>query len=102
MAEPKKGAGPRRKGSNSTPIPVRRNDKGGILIKEEELKVRAAGCPSAGCVCAFTFRDLVLLDGEGLCRSKMASGSVSSSGIRIQVAWDFFDTKQFRTERAFF
>jgi Ca2+-binding EF-hand superfamily protein len=35
----KKAAAPRRKGSNQTPIPVRRNEKGGILIKEEELKV---------------------------------------------------------------
>merc|ERR1712224_984915 len=33
------GGQPRRKLSNSTPVPVRRNDKGGILIKEEELKV---------------------------------------------------------------
>merc|ERR1719408_1101860 len=39
MADAGKKAQPRRKLSNSTPVPVRRNDKGGILIKEEELKV---------------------------------------------------------------
>merc|ERR1719337_75613 len=40
MADAGKKAPPKpRKVSGSTPVPVRRNDKGGILIKEEELKV---------------------------------------------------------------
>jgi Ca2+-binding EF-hand superfamily protein len=39
MADAGKKGQPRRKLSNSTPVAVRRNDKGGILIKEEELKV---------------------------------------------------------------